>query len=873
MFSDSLEAVRKAFIPIFIALVAVFVAVSFYLTIHVMGRKSPDSITINDSRIRLLKNGKTKVEFGVDHIVLSPDQKHYEFKGIHDGVFQRSDKPPIAFRADSGSYDTVNEKLLLIGNIDMKSENGDFFKSERALWDGRQKRLSIPDKVSLGVDGNRISGGSLDVFGDDLTVFSIRKDVKVSIVDLKKTGGKETKKDIEESRIDKSYFKRLNLRAQLVQYDRVQKAMKCFATEENIPVFVPGGAPSMFPTPSPAPVKPGKVTLTGKNFTLKSREMYLDIERRAAQATGQVWALRKGEKKDKNEKNESKVKRAFMAKDTVFETEQANLFWKEGYVDFPFVVSMKKKDMDGYAGRAFVDIKHNTAIFDTGVRFHQKKGDWLIDDEVIDKDESKKVKDAAREETTVTCANMDMDFDNDNLNAFGNVDVVQAHRTLKGGSAHYDGKKKAWSVYQNSFYQDKESSVLADHFTYYEKSKLFEAMNVISAEQKPDDDQRKDLSDFIEDRDGKAPDSETFSRENVRVTAKKVYYDKKKDVLTAQGDAKLFFHDIAVQCDKLHVDYDKDIATVEGNATFDDPRNHITAVSLVIDMKDKRVRAEGDVRYRDAGKKKEGDKDEEESFTLVSKRLEYEWKNGKGTATGNVKISAEERNATSSTALFDRKKKTVRMIGGVKIHQDSGRWLDKRDVFEEKDGKARKLAQKPTDITCAEAFFDDAKDRTDLTGGVHIVQPHIDVKAASVSADSKRKIFEAEGKVTYNQDSGDWLFEEKFIDEDVDEDVEKRIRKPLSVNAEKLVSEYGEDKIYVDGGVSFVEGRNTAKADRLWHYGESKRTVFEGNVSFVDDRGRDFNAERVIYDRANKTVEAFKGIRGSTDLDELNKKK
>jgi lipopolysaccharide assembly outer membrane protein LptD (OstA) len=359
----------------------------------------------------------------------------------------------------------------------------------------------------------------------------------------------------------------------------------------------------------------------------------------------------------------------------------------------------------------------------------------------------------------------------------------------------------------------------------------------------------------------------------VKVAAKKIHYDEKKDTLTAEGEAKLFFHDVVVRSDKLFVDYGADTANADGGVSFDDTRNHIAAASFVIDWKAKHLQAAGDVRYRDAGRKAEGGRNEQEPFNLSAKRLEYEWKNRKGTAAGGVKISAEERSATADTALFDRKEKTFRLIGDVKIHQDSGRWLEKRDVFGEKDEKTKKLAEKPTDITCAEAFFDDANGRAILTGGVRIVQPHVVVAADSVDADSKRKIFSASGGVVYSQDSGDWLFDEKFMDEDVEEDVEKRIRKPLTVTAKQLVSEYGEDKIFVDGGVKFTEGQNSAMADRIWHYGESKRTVFEGKVSFLDDRGRDFTAERVIYDRASKTVEAFNGIKGSSDLNELKKKK
>lgn len=862
MLFEGFETIRRFFLFIFIALVVAFISIAFLMKIEEYGRKTPDSIEIKNSRIRIIKNGKVKWEFRAKKIVMSPDEKSYSFEDIGNGAFYRSDKPPLTFKSGSGKYDSNEKILLLNGNTDMSSENGDFLHAGRIEWYGKTNKLTIPAAVSFGMEGNRLKGDSMEAWGEDLTTFSVRNNVSVEIPDLKKTGGRNTAKEMEEASIDDSYLKNLKLTARLVEYDRVAKAMKCFSNSDRYSIFMPGRY---------VPKNDARVILNGSNYTLKANEMFLDLEGKAAQATGRVWALKKAAKP---EKDKSKVQRALAKKDTVFESEEANLFWKEGFLDFPYNVSMTRPDVTATAGRAFIDTKHNTAFLTFGVNMHQKKGDWLIDDGFIDKDASEKTKKAAREEATVTCADMDIDFNNDNLNAYGNVLVIQQKRQLYGGSAHYEGGNKTWAVFGDSFYSDEEHSIRADRFIYYEKEKIFEALDGVTAEAKPDGDQRKDMGDYFEERDGQPPEEKTFERERIKVTAPKLHYNEGKDTLYAEQGARLVFHDVVLLADKIFVDYGANNARGEGNVRFDDKRNHITSEKFFIDWKEKRVEMKGDVRLKDSGRPPNDDIEEQEPTELQANSLIYEWKNKKGTAQENVTIASEGRSAVSDKIAFDRERKSYNLTGNVKIHQENGDWLEKRDVFDKDDDKARRLAKKPTDITCAEALFDDDRKLTVLGGDVHIVQKHVDIKSKTVLINTKRKVFEAEGDVRYEQDQGDWLFEEKFIDkEDLDEDLEKKIRGRLQASADRLVSQYGEDIIYIEGNVKFTQGKNSATAEKLWHYGDTKRTVLEGKVAIVDDRGRDFTAERVIYDRTAKTVEAFTSVKGSTDLKELEKKK
>jgi lipopolysaccharide export system protein LptA len=871
---EGFETIRRFFVVLFIGLVAAFFAVVFLQQIERYGRKTPEPVTLSGVYLRVVKEGSRSVspegkirteliprwEARSGKVVVSPDGKKYELDSIGEGVYYRKDKPPFFFEAGGGGYDTETENMSVDDGIQMYSENGDFFKSKSAQWNGKENRLRIPTPVVFRMDWNTYEGGEMEAWGENLSNFSVRDGVKVKIEDLKSSLSDEDKKDLEDENPDGEYTKNLFVTAALVEYEDTDEVLRCYSQDDSRTIFIPG-----LPAAGPEQF----VTLQGNNFFMKAKEIYIDKKNKFAHVVGRVRIVREPEKTPEGESRAAKV---LLKRETIFETEEAYYFWKDHYIDVPISVTMYKKDARAKAGRMHIDTKADTAFLSGGVKLFQDKSDWLIKDGAVKKDASDEVKDAAREKTDVSSDNMDIDFENDNIKAYGNVTAVQKKRRMQGGYAAYDDGAETWTLSGAPYVEEGDYAVNAGEFVYKTGDGLVEATGGVMALIGLKDEDRADAMEYFRERDGQEPDKETIKDKKTSVNADRVRYDESEDTQDAFGNAALKYLDVTVTADEIHNDNESRTATGKGNVVFDDPRNHATADSFTIDLKNKKIHLEGGVHLKDRGRPADEKNEKQDPFELAAKKLDYDWGNKNGVADGEVVATAESRRGSADRLVFDRKSKTYQFSGSVSLHQDNGDWFKDRDVFDENDEKARRLAGKPTDITCKQAFLDDDRNIALLDGDVSIEQQGRRIRARKVSIDSKKKVFEAAGDVYMSQDSGDWLFEEKMIDEKLEPEDEARLRRPIKITADLLVSSYGEDRIYIEGGVRAVEGKSSATADRVWHYGESKRTILEGAVNVKDEKGRELNAENIVYDRKNNTVEAFRSINGVTDLKEIEEK-
>jgi lipopolysaccharide assembly outer membrane protein LptD (OstA) len=336
------------------------------------------------------------------------------------------------------------------------------------------------------------------------------------------------------------------------------------------------------------------------------------------------------------------------------------------------------------------------------------------------------------------------------------------------------------------------------------------------------------------------------------------------------------FLDITVLADKIRVDYSKDIAEGEGDARFDDPRNQAEADRFSLDWKKKKMELYGKAKLKDRGRLAVAGEDSDyEPFDLEADRVAYNWGDKTGEAEGKVKMSAAGRRASADKLNYDREKKRYVFAGSVNITQDDGAWLDRQRIFkDESDGKAAKIAKKPTHIVCDKASFDDTVGRAELAGKpVLIKQEGRELRALKVSADDSRKEFRAEGEVYMSQERGDWLFDDGIIEREVEKEAETRLRRPMKATAALLISEYSEEKLYLEGAVNIIEGASSARSDKLWHYGKSDLTILEGDVSVKDARNRTFSAKKIVYDSKDRVIEAFTAIKGEAFKKDLQEEK
>ncbi|HOO55724.1 MAG TPA: LPS export ABC transporter periplasmic protein LptC, partial [bacterium] len=490
MLFEGFEKLRKLFLVIFAAMVVAFFVIVYFMKMDEYMPKPEKEIIITGTYIRVLKNSRTKWELWADTVSIDAQDRYHHLENISRGVYYRKDDPPMELKAGAGSYDAERKKLVLDGGVFMESDNGDYLRTEELLWDGRSKRMVVPSHVELSMEGNVYSAGGMEIWGDDFDGYRMKGDVLVHVPDLESSGSEEVEKEVESAELEDDFTKDLDLTAELVEYEKKSKIMKCYSRGESIGIFVPGDA---------AAEDEKRVVVEGRKFTMKSVELFVDTGRKFARASGKVWILKKSEQ---DSDQENRARRVMLKRDMTFMMDEAFYYWKQGLVDIPGRVTMEREGMDAEAGSGFIDVKNDVALLSDGVRAHQESGDWLIRDNAIEEHASDEVKDASRQETTLTCMNIEVDFGSDDLKAYGDVEAVQEDRRLRGNVAVYDGGAKLWTLSGDPFVQDRDYDIAADELLYYEEEGSYSAIGSASGVARLQADDRSEAGEYFRERDG-----------------------------------------------------------------------------------------------------------------------------------------------------------------------------------------------------------------------------------------------------------------------------------------------------------------------------------------------------------------------------------
>ncbi len=872
---ESLEKLRQFSFGAFFALIIAFLIAAFVIDVDKYITHDRESFTLEGTYIRILKKEKLKWEVWTDEITVGKDGKRHDLKNIYKGIYYRKDKPPFVFSAARGTYNSETDEVVLEGNIMFDSDNGDYFRTQRVEWYGKPDKLFIPTPLKLRMDGNTYSARELTATGEDLDDMTLKNDVVVEVPDINESGSKKTKKEIAESGIEEKNLKKLVLRAGEIEYSGKTKFMRCFPKTGWKIIRMPGEIMSYDSNP--------KVTLTGEKFYIESYEMYMDFARKYARAVGDVHIVKKGEP----EADKAKIPEAARAdaaaalkkRDTKIETQEVYYYWKKGHVEVPGPMLMYQDNLDLNSGRAFLDSKNDTAFLSGGVRLHQDKGKWLEDEGIVREDAGDKTKEIARQDTVVRCKTMEMDFESEDLAAAGDVIVEQKDRRLLGSKAVYKGEEGVWTVYGGPVAIEDDKKITADMFKYNEEKKKFEALGKAYVEMDVDKDAAQELDTvYAERKGGETVASGTVPVERARVFSDDITYDEKADRVYANARARVLYRDIELDADTMLVDYTGDTASGTGSVILKDPETEITADTVYADTKEKYAVFTGNVLMKDKGVPETGVKSGREPFELEADTLKYYWEKKKGTATGEaggrVRLRAADdgppRWSIADRLDIDRLKKEYIFTGDVIFHQEGGGWLDKYGWFGDVDEDARRIAGKPTDITCGKALMNEEAGFVRFEDNVLVKQPLKQLRADSLEVDTRAKRLVAEGNVYVAQSSGRWLFDEGFIDNDAEGEVKKRLAGAVEITADRLESLYGKDekKLLLEGNVRIVQGRARATADRMWRFGITKKTILEGNVKYKDEKGRTLSAERVVYDGNEKTLEAFEIKHGEAEVEE-----
>lgn len=809
------------------------------------------SLVFEDIHIRVYKSGKPQWECSAGEITVNDDRTEYELKDLRDGLLNRRDKPPFRFAAEHGYYNTTRDELEVDKPVRFNSDNGDFLYAGNANWDGKRNQLSIMDRVEAGLDGNTYLADSLESRGEKLDIAVLRGNVKAVLPDMEKTGSKNVKTEIEETKVEKKHFKDFTVTAHEMQYNSNRKELVAYP-KIGVPIFVPGGK---------TPAVSDQVALTTSTLDVKALELFVRFEDKNATARGEVKIHRKAEKPDPEK---SRLARSFTKRDVWIDTAEMTYFWREKRVEVPSEMTLRQAKLNGMAGRATIFTSNEWSRFDGGVMLHQKSGEWLTEDGIVKKTAPERTKEIARADTEIQAGAALINFDTEDISASGSVKITQKNRSLVAGSAEYSGDTKTWRILGSPVARDKEDSLAADIFILDDERDLFIAMGGANSVFLPDNDDREDLDGFFDERDGKSEKRDEMVKDKVSIKADLIERDERGDTVEATGNAVIKYRDVTFSGPKMLVDFERKTITGENGVTIRDKYSETRADKVFADWSANDATLSGGVEMLHTGRKETKDRKEIEPFTLKADKLDYNWKSKKGTAGGKPVMTSRGRWVSADRIDFDAGKGLYDLHGGVKMHQNDGRWLkEKGYIDDDDDERIWKVARDAADAWCDEAHFNEEKDYFRMNGNVRIEQKDRNMASDWLEMDGKRKRFAAGGSVHLFQTRGDWLFEADLVDKDEDEDVKKRVRGRLDVYADLLESNYGDKKMHLGGNVYARQDESTFEGEHVWHDDKTKKTIIEGNVRVNDEDGKALKAERVVYDGRTKVMEAHTGISGA----------
>lgn len=164
-------------------------------------------------------------------------------------------------------------------------------------------------------------------------------------------------------------------------------------------------------------------------------------------------------------------------------------------------------------------------------------------------------------------------------------------------------------------------------------------------------------------------------------------------------NAKMELPDSDAVLTAAHIEYspEEKWAKATGKPRMWDPRNELTADAINVDLKTKRANADGSVRMVARPKEAKSEQSRKlrekvkEPVIVTCDTAQYFYKDKRGTATGNLKITQRDskanRTATATRLAYDGNEETVTLDGDVHVSDTKGQGFDCEEwTFNIKEG-------------------------------------------------------------------------------------------------------------------------------------------------------------------------------------------
>ena len=106
-------------------------------------------VKIEKGTVAGIKQGKKEWEIEADKISLGEDRKKTIFEQINRATIFKENKPHLQVQLNQCIADMESNSMELIGDVVIKSEEGDILKGDRFFWDSKNEKLTSIEPVEV----------------------------------------------------------------------------------------------------------------------------------------------------------------------------------------------------------------------------------------------------------------------------------------------------------------------------------------------------------------------------------------------------------------------------------------------------------------------------------------------------------------------------------------------------------------------------------------------------------------------------------------------------------------------------------------------------------------------------------------------------
>jgi len=144
-----------------------------------------EDIEINEAPVKIekgtvvgMKAGEREWEIDADKISLAEDRKKTIFEKIKKAVIFKDNEPYLNVQLHKCIADMGSKNMELVGDVVIKTKEGDILKGDRFYWDSEEETLASLEPVELTVKENNITA---DWFLSDVELIKLELQGNVKV--------------------------------------------------------------------------------------------------------------------------------------------------------------------------------------------------------------------------------------------------------------------------------------------------------------------------------------------------------------------------------------------------------------------------------------------------------------------------------------------------------------------------------------------------------------------------------------------------------------------------------------------------------------------------------------------------------------------